>query len=193
MKTIFGGHTAARTYPGDGLQPNLNQQESQHSIGLMRVNNVGEVCAQALYQGQSLATANKNLALKLNEAAIEEIDHLAWTKQRLDELGGKVSLFNPLWYASSFAIGYIAGTLGDQWSLGFLAETEYQVAQHLVDYMQKLPQQDQRSHAILQQMYNDEIEHAEMAVAEGGQELPQIAKYIMQTLAKVMKFISYKK
>ncbi|MBT4803943.1 MAG: 2-polyprenyl-3-methyl-6-methoxy-1,4-benzoquinone monooxygenase [Legionellales bacterium] len=190
LKTVCGGNSGTRDYPVISSESNLTAAEVKQSIGLMRVNNVGEVCAQALYQGQALASTNIDLALKLQEASDEEIDHLAWTEQRLNELGGRLSYLNLFWYTGSFSLGYIAGVMGDKWSLGFLAETEYQVTYHLEDYMQKLPDADKRSYEVMQAMRDDEIKHAEMAIESGGVELPVWAKSAMQVTASIMKALA---
>jgi len=192
FKTVCGGHRGTRDYPAVSTDASLTVAEVQQSISLMRVNNVGEVCAQALYQGQALASTDVNLALKLKEASDEEVDHLAWTEQRLNELGGRLSYLNLFWYTGSFSLGYVAGVMGDKWSLGFLAETEYQVTYHLEDYMQKLPDADKRSYEVMQAMRDDEIKHAEMAVENGGAELPVWAKKAMRVTASIMKVLAFR-
>ena len=190
LKTICGGHSGDRAYPAKS-KDSLTQEEKRHSIGLMRVNNVGEVCAQALYEAQALATNNKDLVKELEHAAFEEIDHLHWTEQRIRELGGSLSYFNAIWYAGAFTMGYVAGLCGDDWNLGFLAETEYQVTYHLEDYMQRLSPNDLRSYEIMQVMRDDELSHANMALDQGGIELPDWAKSLMHGSANIMKSISY--
>ncbi len=152
----------------------------------MRVNHVGEVCAQALYQAQALTARTPELRQHMIDAAREETDHLAWTKVRLDELGARPSLLNPLWYAGSFAIGLAAGSLGDRWSLGFVVETERQVEQHLAAHLDRLPARDQRSRALVEQMKADESNHAQAAVAAGGSPLPWPLGGFMKLASRVM-------
>lgn len=152
----------------------------------MRVNHVGEVCAQALYQSQAMATSDAAMRQRLEAAARDETDHLAWTQQRLDELGARASLLNPLWYAGSFTLGWVAGRLGDRWSLGFLVETERQVERHLAEHMDRLPPTDHRSRAIVQQMKIDEARHAQEAQEAGAAELPVAVRRGMRFLSKVM-------
>jgi ubiquinone biosynthesis monooxygenase Coq7 len=152
----------------------------------MRVNHVGEVCAQALYQAQALTARTPELRDRMQAAAKEELDHLAWTAQRLQELGDRPSLLNPLWYAGSFAIGVLAGRLGDARSLGFVIETERQVEQHLAGHLDRLPASDDRSRAIVEQMRADERRHADDALDAGGQVLPAPARWLMRAAAKVM-------
>lgn len=192
VKTIFGGHAAARAVPKSDIEQEfLSATERALSTGLMRVNHVGEVCAQALYQGQGLSCKNKDTTIKLEHAALEEIDHLAWLEHRLLQLEGRTSYLNPVWYTGSFVIGYIAGLCGDEVNLGFLAETEHQVSYHLEEYINKLPLADTSSRVILQQMLQDEIEHADMAISSGGVELPLIVKQVMKVLADAMKKVAY--
>jgi len=156
------------------------------SCALMRINHVGEVCAQALYQGQGLTARNETVQQTLMKAAREETEHLAWTERRIAELGGRKSLLNPLWYSGSFAIGVVAGLLGDKWNLGFLAETEHQVEAHLAGHLQRLPNTDEKSRAIVEQMKMDEASHATMALSHGGAELPLAVKMAMKMGSKVM-------
>ena len=158
----------------------------------MRVNHCGEICAQALYQGQALTSRDAAIREALRGAADEETEHLAWTEQRIAELGGRKSFLNPLWYLGSLTLGLAAGALGDKWNLGFLAETERQVEAHLDGHLQALPEGDGRSRAIVDQMRLDEIQHAETAVRYGAAELPVPAKAIMKTMAKVMTGIAYR-
>ena len=160
------------------------------SAALMRVNHVGEVCAQALYQGQALTSRSEAVKAKMQEAADEEIDHLNWCFERIEELGGHTSHMNPIWYAGAFAIGVGAGLAGDKWSLGFLAETERQVVRHLETHLIRLPEEDDVSRAIVAQMAIDEAEHAEMAIDSGAAELPLAIKGLMRFSAKVMTTIS---
>jgi ubiquinone biosynthesis monooxygenase Coq7 len=152
----------------------------------MRINHSGEICAQALYQGQALTARNQEVKAALEQAAWEETEHLNWTETRIAELGGRTSLLNPLWYTGSLALGALAGALGDKWNLGFLAETERQVEKHLDSHLGLLPQQDERSRAILEQMKSDEIEHAATAVEHGGAELPLPVKAAMKLSSKIM-------
>ncbi len=182
----------------------LKPSEKLHAAGLMRINHVGEVCAQALYAGQAIATKNEALSAHLTRAGREEGDHLAWTRQRLDDLGSRPSLLNPLWYAGAFGMGLLAGRLGDEVSLGFVQETERQVQAHLESHLrpagemagststQPLPAGDQASRAIVAQMRDDEAEHGQQAGALGAAELPQAVKSLMGAAAKVMTTVAYK-
>jgi ubiquinone biosynthesis monooxygenase Coq7 len=157
----------------------------------MRINHTGEVCAQALYNGQALTARNPATEAALREASQEETEHLAWCEKRIHELGSHKSLLNPLWYTGSFAIGALAGALGDKWNLGFLAETEHQVGKHIEDHLQRLPQQDEKSRAILEQMKVDEAKHATTALHYGGAELPLPVKLAMKLTSKVMTRTAY--
>lgn len=152
----------------------------------MRVNHVGEICAQALYDAQSLAASSPELRAVFRQAAQEESDHLAWTRQRIEELGGRTSLLNPVWYGGAFLIGLVAARLGDRASLGFMAETERQVEQHLQGHLERLPEGDQASRAIVEQMKEDETQHAETALGHGGADLPLPARWAMRLAARVM-------
>jgi ubiquinone biosynthesis monooxygenase Coq7 len=169
----------------------MTEADRRHAAGLMRINHSGEVCAQALYQGQALTARNPEAAKALIEASEEETEHLAWCERRLEELGSRKSLLNPLWYAGSFSLGVLAGALGDKWNLGFLAETERQVEGHLDGHLQSLPDQDAKSRAIVEQMKADEIKHAETAIAHGGAELPLPVKQAMQLGSKVLTKTAY--
>lgn len=169
----------------------LSRQERKHSAGLMRVNHSGEVCAQALYQGQALTAQLTHIKQQMTEAALEETDHLAWCEQRLDELGSKPSLLNTLWYSGSLLLGALAGIAGDKISLGFVAETERQVSAHLQKHLSSLAPQDKKSRAILEQMQHDEEQHAHTALAAGGIELPLVLKQLMATVSKLMTKSSY--
>jgi ubiquinone biosynthesis monooxygenase Coq7 len=193
LRTIFGAAvTTERNNPADGIsEPTLSDSERKRAAALMRVNHAGEVSAQALYQGQALTARLDSVRQSMERAALEENDHLAWTEQRIDELSSHKSLLNPIWYSGSFAIGAIAGLLGDKWSLGFVAETEHQVICHLDDHLQKLPPQDARSTAILQQMKTDEAHHATVALEGGGAELPWPVKKLMTAMSKVMTSSAY--
>ena len=194
LRTLWAEPRASRPCPAPDVPPQgLNENERREAAALMRVNHVGEVCAQALYTGQALACKDRVLREKLAEASREETDHLAWTLQRLNELNDRPSLLNPLWYAGAFAIGYAAGKLGgDQVSLGFVVETEHQVEAHLNGHMEKLPARDSASRAIVAQMKADEIAHARMAQREGAVELPTPIKGLMKAAAKVMTTVAHR-
>ncbi|QDL55742.1 2-polyprenyl-3-methyl-6-methoxy-1,4-benzoquinone monooxygenase [Rhodoferax aquaticus] len=170
----------------------LSPAQNEHAAALMRVNHVGEVCAQALYTAQALTTPNAKLREHFQRACAEETDHLAWTEQRLQELGGRTSLLNPLWYAGAFGIGLVAGRLGDAVSLGFVVETETQVGAHLDSHLAELPAQDHASRAIVAQMRDDELRHADDAHHAGAATLPQPVKALMQAAAKVMTTVAYR-
>lgn len=193
LKTLAGGYQVTeRAKPGD-IEPDreLTPEEQKHAAGLMRINHCGEVCAQALYQGQALTARLPDVREKMEQAAAEENDHLEWCYQRLKQLDNRTSLFNPLWYAGSFTIGAVAGAMGDKWSLGFVAETEHQVVRHLESHLQKLPEKDHQSRAILEQMKIDEMEHATTAIAAGGAALPAPIKSMMHLMGKVMTSTVY--
>ena len=194
LRSVVGGANAGRPTPGSEVAQSktLDATERQHAAGLMRVNHVGEVCAQALYQSQKLVARDPQIQGMLNHSAQEEMDHLAWCETRLQELGSHTSYLNPLWYAGSFAIGLVAGLAGDKWSLGFVAETEKQVESHLESHLQKLPADDLRSRAIVDQMRVDEIEHGQAALHSGGVALPEPIQKIMQAMSKVMTTTAYK-
>ncbi|TAN83629.1 MAG: 2-polyprenyl-3-methyl-6-methoxy-1,4-benzoquinone monooxygenase, partial [Gallionella sp.] len=173
LRTLFSQAHSARPYPDAGApDAAMDEAEKKLAAALMRVNHSGEICAQALYQGQALTARDTSVQQKLRQAAQQETEHLAWTARRVRELGGHLSLLNPLWYAGSLAIGATAGLLGDRWNLGFLAETERQVGDHLQSHLGRLPVRDEKSRAIVRQMYQDETGHADMAVSLGGAELP---------------------
>ncbi len=193
LRTLFGQPiTTHRKYPAEDISDaDFSEQERKHISGLMRVNNCGEVSAQALYQGQALTSKNKKIKEKLQQAALEENDHLEWTKNRLHELDSHTSLLNPFWYGGSFAIGAFAGAIGDKWNLGFLAETEHQVVEHLESHLNKLPGGDLRSRAILEQMKIDELKHATTAIEQGAAELPPTVKTLMAAMSKVMTSSAY--
>lgn len=164
----------------------LSSQEKDLSSRLMRINHTGEVCAQALYQGQALTAKLPHIRQEMEQAAKEEVDHLAWCSERLQELDSFESRLNPLWYAGSFAIGALAGIAGDKWSLGFVAETEHQVGKHLEEHLTKLPEHDHASRAILETMRQEELQHAQNAIDYGAAELPQPIRMGMQAVSKVM-------
>lgn len=187
LRTLFSQAHSVRPYPDAQLaDAPLDEAEKSHAAALMRVNHTGEICAQALYQGQALTARDLNVQQRLQQAAQEETEHLAWTAHRVHELGGHLSVLNPLWYSGSLAMGAMAGLLGDKWNLGFLAETERQVGQHLQSHLDKLPMQDKKSRAIVTQMYVDETAHADMAVTLGGAPLPQPVQWAMQLNGKLM-------
>lgn len=192
LRTVFAPARAARPNPSASVAgAQLSEAEKREAESLMRINHVGEVCAQALYQGQALTARNPEARAALEEAAREETDHLAWCEDRLNELGGRKSLLNPLWYAGSFALGAAAGVLGDKWNLGFLAETERQVEAHLDEHLQQLPEHDGKSRAIVEQMKEDEIRHAETAVQHGAADLPMPVRLAMRGMSKAMKRIAH--
>lgn len=184
---------ATRPTPAqDHSEPPLNEDERRHVAGLMRVNHTGEVCAQALYQGQALTARLPEVRAEMEHAAKEEEDHLAWCEQRVHELGSHTSLLNPVWYAMSFGIGAAAGIAGDKWSLGFVAETEKQVCDHLQGHLSNLPKQDEKTRAIVSQMHKDEDEHMRMAMRAGAAELPPPVKKLMTAVSKVMTSTAYR-
>jgi ubiquinone biosynthesis monooxygenase Coq7 len=192
VRTLAGIPQAGRTNPGEAVcEPDLTAEERRDAAALMRVNHCGEVCAQALYQGQALASSNQDLKEALGRAAREEEDHLAWTEQRIAELGGRTSLLNPVWYAGSLAIGFAAGKAGDAWNLGFLKETERQVEAHLQGHLDRLSPRDARTRVIVEAMQRDEVGHAHTAEALGARELPGPVKALMKASAKVMTSLSY--
>lgn len=176
----------------DLTEPELSLSERKHVSGLMRVNYTGEVCAQALYQGQAITSRNIEIKKQLEQAGLEEIDHLFWCQSRLQELDSRVSILNPIWYTASFILGLTAGICGDRWNLGFLEETEKQVTRHLEDHLEKLPVQDHKTRAILKQMRDEESAHAEAAYYAGAAELPQIIKIIMKYTSKFMTILAYR-
>ena len=191
LRTLFATPRAARacpTLPQQGTV--LSAAEEAQAGALMRVNHVGEVCAQALYTAQALVTGNEALRAQCKQASLEETDHLAWTSQRLAELGARPSLLNPLWYAGAFGLGLLAGRLGDRVSLGFVVETENQVEAHLQSHMNRLPAHDHASRAIVAQMKDDEARHAVDARRAGAQELPAPIKMLMAAAAKVMTTVA---
>lgn len=192
LRTLFAPARSTRAIPGEAL-PDADMDSAQRALAaaLMRVNHSGEICAQALYQGQALTARDSGARVALEAAAQEETEHLAWTEKRIAELGGRKSLLNPLWYAGSFAIGAAAGALGDKWNLGFLAETERQVERHLEGHLARLPETDHKSRAIVEQMRDDEARHATSARQHGGAELPAPVKAAMQASSKVMTGASF--
>lgn len=194
LRTIFGEPAGSgRPDPAvTTLQGELTAIGKATSLNLMRVNHAGEVCAQALYQGQALTARRDETRQQLEQAAEEENDHLVWCRHRIHELGGHTSLLNPVWYTGSLALGAFSGLLGDKWSLGFLAETEHQVVRHLEGHLQRLPEGDEKSRAILKQMKADEGEHRTSALEAGGTELPEPVKKLMTLASRVMTATAYR-
>jgi 3-demethoxyubiquinol 3-hydroxylase len=192
LRTVFAPARSSRATPGEDL-PDIQLAEDQRrlSASLMRVNHTGEICAQALYQGQALTARDSRAKAALESAAREETEHLAWTEHRIQELGGRKSLLNPAWYAGSFAIGALAGLAGDRWNLGFLAETEHQVVAHLGGHLERLPEEDRKSRAIVAGMREDEARHATSAIGHGGAQLPAPVKAMMRLSSKVMTGTAY--
>ncbi len=193
LDSVLGRPAAQRPNPaGDDAEIILDADERRHAAGLMRINHVGEICAQALYSGQAAVARDEATRADLLAAAAEETDHLAWCAERLDELGSRPSLLNPVWYAGSYAIGVLAGLRGDGWNLGFVVETERQVEAHLAEHLQTLPEADLRSRAILQQMKADEARHADNAEQAGARVLPQPVPSLMAAASKLMKTVAYR-
>jgi ubiquinone biosynthesis monooxygenase Coq7 len=192
LRTVLAEAQTVRPFPDRGLAENpLNTEEKRHAAALMRINHSGEVCAQALYNGQALTARNPKTEAALREASQEETEHLAWCEKRIKELGSHKSLLNPVWYAGSFALGALAGALGDKWNLGFLAETENQVGKHIENHLQRLPVQDEKSRAVLEQMKIDEAKHATTAITHGGAELPPPVKLAMKLSSRIMTNTTY--
>ena len=184
--------TESRPYPADKIeQDSLNEFEKNHSAGLMRVNHSGEVCAQALYRGQALTAKLVDTRAKMEQAASEELDHLSWCNKRLEELNDKPSVLNPIWYGMSFSMGAVAGLIGDNWSLGFVHETEEQVVKHLDGHLDKLSRKDIKTKAVIEQMRIDEEKHSHDALEAGAEILPDEIKNLMSKVAKVMTKSSY--
>jgi ubiquinone biosynthesis monooxygenase Coq7 len=193
LRTVAGVHQAERPSPAEGLPDvDLDASARAHSAALMRVNHVGEVCAQALYQGQAMTARNEQTRASLERAAREEGDHLAWSMDRIRALGGRPSLLNPLWYAGSLALGIGAGLLGDRWNLAFLAETERQVEEHLAGHLDKISAHDAPTRAVVEAMRDDEARHRDTAVALGAAELPPVARRAMRAMAKAMTTIAFR-
>ena len=192
LRSIVPDATAAqRPNPAADTEAQLCVSDARHVAGLMRVNHTGEVCAQALYHGQALTAKLPQVRQDMQQAAIEEQDHLAWCEDRLKELDSHTSLLNPVWYGLSFGMGALAGIAGDKYSLGFVAETERQVSQHLQEHLQQLPEHDQRSRQILEQMNQDELHHRDTALHAGGVELPSCVRMTMTAISKIMTKTSY--
>lgn len=191
LRTLSGTSRSGRASPASGLaEPDLDESARREAAALMRVNHAGEVCAQALYQGQALGARDARVADSLAQAAREEEDHLAWSEARIAELDGRTSLLNPLWYAGAFAIGTVAARMGDRWNLGFLAETERQVAEHLQGHLARLPEADLRTRAVVEAMRHDEAGHRRTALRLGAEELPEPVKVGMRLAARVMTTVS---
>lgn len=194
LRTLCSQAVANRPCPQPSTEtiPTLSDDERKHAAGLMRVNHVGEVCAQALYSGQALVSKNAHHVAALNAASREEVDHLAWCEDRITALGGRTSLLNPVWYAASFGMGVAAGLMGEKWNLGFLAETEHQVSAHLEGHLSALPEHDVASKAIVAQMKIDEEHHAETAKQLGAATLPAPLKSAMRLASAVMTHTAYR-
>lgn len=193
LRTLLAPARTARPLPGKNLdEADMSEEEKHLAAALMRVNHSGEICAQALYQGQALTARKPEIQQALKEAASEETEHLNWCESRINDLGGRKSLFNPAWYAGSLAIGALAGALGDKWNLGFLAETERQVVRHLEGHLQRLPASDEKSRAVVGQMKEDEARHAASALEQGGAELPVPVKVAMKLSARVMTGVAFR-
>jgi 3-demethoxyubiquinol 3-hydroxylase len=193
LRAVAGVHRAQRPSPAEGLEEGaLDEPERARAAALMRVNHVGEVCAQALYQGQALTARDPGNRRALEHAASEEQDHLAWSATRVAELGGRLSIANPLWYAGAFTIGAAAGVLGDRWSLAFLAETERQVEKHLSGHLEQLSGVDARTRAVVEQMRVDEARHRDTAISLGAAELPAPVKSAMRLASKFMTTVAYR-
>jgi ubiquinone biosynthesis monooxygenase Coq7 len=192
LRTVFAPAATVRAMPGSSLpEADLDEAERSHAAALMRVNHAGEVCAQALYQGQAVTSRDPAIREALRSAAREETEHLNWTERRITELHGRKSLLNPLWYAGSLSLGVFAGVLGDRWNLGFLAETERQVEAHLDDHLGRLPAADRRSLAVLEQMKEDESRHAETAMKLGAATFPAPLRTGMRWGARLMTRTAY--
>ena len=193
LRTVAGVHGGGRRSPANDVrEATLTKDERSHAAALMRVNHVGEVCAQALYQGQALTARDPLIRASLQAAAHEEEDHLAWSADRVRELGGRLSLLNPAWYAGSLALGLAAGMLGDRWSLAFLAETERQVEEHLSGHLEQLSPADSRTRAVVERMRQEEGGHRATAVELGAAEMPAPARFAMRAMAKVMTTVAYR-
>lgn len=192
LATLFTRPRSSRDYPATHVEDgSMNAEERTLAGRYMRVNHVGEICAQALYQSQAFTAGSETARNQMQQAATEEIDHLSWCERRLDELGSHKSILNPVWYTASFAIGTIAGMAGDKWNLGFVAETEKQVVAHLDDHLGRLPDKDIRSRQVISQMRSDEADHAQQAVNAGAAELPATVKGLMRMASKIMTRTAY--
>lgn len=193
LHTVFGPTPRPVRNSPASVKEEIELKAAERALSgrLMRINHAGEICAQALYQGQAATARLPDVRGKMEQAAQEENDHLAWTEERIRELGGHTSYLNPIWYAGSFAIGALAGVIGDKWSLGFVAETEKQVVKHLEGHLQRLPTEDRKSQAILEQMRDDEGRHATVAIESGGAELPEPVRQFMHCTSKIMTRTAY--
>lgn len=192
LRTLFAPAVSVRPAPDAGLpEAKMNEEERRHAAALMRVNHTGEICAQALYQGQALTARNERTREALERAAAEETEHLSWTAQRIEALGGRTSVLNPIFYSGAFALGALSGLRGDRWNLGFLAETERQVEAHLQGHLEKLPPQDAKSRAVVTQMKVDEAAHAATAGKLGAAELPAPVRQAMRLASRVMTRSTY--
>jgi ubiquinone biosynthesis monooxygenase Coq7 len=192
LRTLLAKPYSLRPHPDQDIaEPSLSEAEKKHASALMRINHTGEVCAQALYSGQALTAKSAATSQSMRQAAQEETEHLAWCETRIHALGGHTSLLNPLFYAGSFAIGAIAGALGDKWSLGFVEETEKQVGEHLDSHLGKLPDTDEKSRKIIEQMRLDEAKHAVEAKQQGAADLPAPVKFCMKQMSKLMTSSTY--
>ncbi|MCH7815601.1 MAG: 2-polyprenyl-3-methyl-6-methoxy-1,4-benzoquinone monooxygenase [Proteobacteria bacterium] len=190
---VPGSSHASRISPAEQIdESEFNEKDRKHSAGLMRINHTGEVCAQALYQGQAVTARLNDVRESMQRAADEEVDHLAWCEERLKQLDSQPSILNPLWYALSYGVGAVAGIAGDKWSLGFVAETEQQVCEHLQEHLGKLPTQDNKSKAILEQMLVDEKQHGIAALDAGAAELPSLVRQAMTAMSELMKQTTYR-
>ncbi len=194
LSTLANAVPARRPSPAEAVVDDLPLDEAERRLSgaLMRVNHVGEICAQALYEGQAASTSNSALREHFMSAAREEADHLAWTRERLNELGASPSMLNPLWYAGALALGFAAGRAGDRWSLGFMAETERQVEAHLDSHLSRLPAADARSRRIVEAMQRDEVAHARSARDRGGAELPAPVREAMRLASRVMTTVAHR-
>jgi len=192
LRTLLAKPHSQRPHPDEGIpETALNEVEKKHASALMRINHTGEVCAQALYSGQALTARDAATSKTMQQAAREETEHLAWCETRIHDLGGRTSVLNPLFYAGSFAIGAVAGALGDKWSLGFLEETEKQVGAHLTSHLGQLPEADEKSRKIVEQMRVDEAKHANDAKLLGAAQLPAPVKFCMKQMSKLMTASTY--
>lgn len=192
LRTLMAQPRSQRAHPDiDIADSEMTEAEKKHASALMRVNHTGEVCAQALYSGQALTAHSPETTTSLQQAALEETEHLAWCETRIKQLGGRTSLLNPLFYVGSFSMGVVAGVLGDKWNLGFLAETEKQVGAHLASHLNKLPESDKKTRVIIEQMQLDEAKHASEAIQHGAAELPAPAKFLMNKVSKLMTTSAY--
>ncbi|MCB5191158.1 2-polyprenyl-3-methyl-6-methoxy-1,4-benzoquinone monooxygenase [Methylobacillus arboreus] len=192
LRTLLATPASQRPHPGQALPETLTEkQEKRYAAALMRVNHTGEVCAQALYSGQAITARDPETIATLQRAAQEETEHLAWCEKRIKDLGSHTSLLNPVFYGGSFGLGLLAGTLGDRWNLGFVAETERQVGNHLARHLEILPAHDQKSRAIVSQMQADEAAHAHHAISHGAAELPFPVKVGMRILSNIMTTTTY--